>query len=399
VAITTSIKSILERRISMDTSMAMPSGGFIDGLRALITPDVVTKASSVYGESEAAVTKGLGAVLPTVLGALASKATDRSLMSRVLDLSKDPAVESNVGNVANLVGTAPLSTPGMSLGNRFMSMLFGANTESIDRAVSNFAGVKPSTAASMLSLAGPLVLGYLGRIVRREGFDASGLSNMLIGQKNSIMRLVPNAFSSFLGVGAQAADTAYRTADTVVRKASPLRWLAPLLLAVLAVWGLTWLYGSRDRTALVTKSLPGGIQLRYPSTGVEGKLLSFIENPAQGLDSERWFDFDRLLFETNSAILKPESQAQLQNIATILKAYPNVNIKIGGYTDNTGDPAANVKLSQDRANRVMQELTSLGISADRLEAEGYGQEHPVAANSTEAGKAQNRRVALRVTKK
>src|SRR5262245_25731877 len=76
VNITTFIKSILERRISMDTSMGTPSGGFIDGLKALITPDVLTKASSVYGESEAAVTKGLGAVLPTVLGGLASKATD-----------------------------------------------------------------------------------------------------------------------------------------------------------------------------------------------------------------------------------------------------------------------------------------------------------------------------------
>jgi OmpA-OmpF porin, OOP family len=382
----------------MDTSMGA-SGGFIDGLKALITPDVVTKASSVYGESESAVTKGLGAVLPTVLGALAGKATDRSLMSRVFDMAKDPAVETNVGNISNLVGTSPLSTPGMSLGNRFLSMLFGGNTESLDRAVSNYAGVKPSTASSMISLAGPLVLGYIGKLIRREGLDASGLSNMLMGQKNSIMRLVPSAFTNFLGAGTQAADAVYRTADTTVRRASPLRWAVPLLVAALAIWGLTWLFGSRDRTAVITKSLPSGVQLRYPSTGVEARLLSYIEDPRQGLDSERWFDFDRLLFETNSAVLKPESQAQLQNIAAIMKAYPNVSIKIGGYTDNTGDPAANMKLSQDRANRVMQELNGLGISPDRIEAEGYGQEHPVADNSTEAGKAQNRRVSLRVTRK
>jgi K(+)-stimulated pyrophosphate-energized sodium pump len=93
------------------------------------------------------------------------------------------------------------------------------------------------------------------------------------------------------------------------------------------------------------------------------------------------------------------SQEQLKNIAEILKAYPNVNVKLGGYTDNTGNAASNQKLSEDRATSVREELVNLGIDKDRLEAEGYGQEHPVASNDTEEGRAQNRRISIRVTKK
>ena len=377
----------------MGISMTMEQGGFIDGLRSLITPDVVAKASSAFGESEASVMKGLTAAVPMVMGGLAVKAGDRSLMSRVFDLVKDPAAEGSVlGNISSLLGPGSSSTPGVSLGNRLMSMLFGSSTDSLGRALSNFAGVRPSTAASMLSLAAPLALGHLGRTVRSEGLDASGLSRMLLGQKNAILRLVPAAFSNVFGAGAQVADT-------VVRKASPWRWVVPLLLAVLAVWLLVSLFGNRNPVDYITRSIPGGVQLQYARHGVEGKLLSFIEDSTQSVDRQVWFDFDRLLFETNSAVLKSGSQDQLRNIAAILKAYPNARVKIGGYTDTSGDPAANMKLSQDRANSVMQELTNLGVASGRLSAEGYGGTNPVADNATEAGRARNRRVALRVTEK
>jgi K(+)-stimulated pyrophosphate-energized sodium pump len=76
-----------------------------------------------------------------------------------------------------------------------------------------------------------------------------------------------------------------------------------------------------------------------------------------------------------------------------------VHITVGGYTDNTGDRQSNLKLSQDRADGVVAELTSFGIEPDRLESQGYGDEHPVADNSTEEGRALNRRISMRVTQK
>ncbi|MBO0934300.1 sodium-translocating pyrophosphatase [Fibrella aquatilis] len=146
-------------------------------------------------------------------------------------------------------------------------------------------------------------------------------------------------------------------------------------------------------------TLEGGKLLKGVGiTGVETSLVNFIKSD-KPVDKTTWFDFDRLTFETGSATLKPESQEQLTNVAEVLKAYPNVNVKIGGYTDNTGDAKKNMKLSGDRAASVLKELSGMGIASSRLEAEGYGQEHPVASNDTEEGRAQNRRISVRVTKK
>jgi K(+)-stimulated pyrophosphate-energized sodium pump len=147
--------------------------------------------------------------------------------------------------------------------------------------------------------------------------------------------------------------------------------------------------------ALRRRALPNGVQITIPETGFESRLVAFLGDSGQPL-GDTWFDFDRLLFETDSATLEPESREQLANAAEILKAYPSVRVKIGGYTDNTGDAAHNLELSRLRAATVRGELVALGVAPDRLEVEGYGQEHPVASNATEAGRAQNRRIAMRV---
>ena len=104
------------------------------------------------------------------------------------------------------------------------------------------------------------------------------------------------------------------------------------------------------------------------------------------------------MFDTGKATLQPASQQQLINIAAILRAYPPVKIGIGGYTDNTGDAAANLRLSGERADNVRAELVRLGIDP-RASAEGYGAENPIADNSTAEGRQKNWRISLRVTEK
>ncbi|MBC7892185.1 MAG: sodium-translocating pyrophosphatase [Sphingobacteriaceae bacterium] len=146
------------------------------------------------------------------------------------------------------------------------------------------------------------------------------------------------------------------------------------------------------------KKLSSGVELNIPAKGIENNLLAFIESD-KPVDKTTWLDFDRLTFETGSATLQPASQEQLKNIAEILKAYPAVNVKLGGYTDNTGSADANLRLSNERAQSVKAELVNLGIANGRLDAEGYGQEHPVASNDTPEGRAQNRRISIRVTKR
>lgn len=154
-----------------------------------------------------------------------------------------------------------------------------------------------------------------------------------------------------------------------------------------------------DLGAFAVRKIASGTELNIPANGIENQLINFIEDSSKPVDKTTWFNFDRLLFDTNKATLKSESQEQLRNMALILTAYPKVNLKIGGYTDNTGNAKDNLKLSQDRANTIKTELVNAGIKAERLDAEGYGDAHPVAKNDTEENRAKNRRIAVRVTQK
>jgi K(+)-stimulated pyrophosphate-energized sodium pump len=86
-------------------------------------------------------------------------------------------------------------------------------------------------------------------------------------------------------------------------------------------------------------------------------------------------------------------------LISILKAYPAVQVRLEGYTDNTGNAEANQKLSQDRAEAVKTMLVNGGIDAGRLTTAGYGQDKPVASNDTDEGRAKNRRTELVVVKR
>jgi OOP family OmpA-OmpF porin len=101
-------------------------------------------------------------------------------------------------------------------------------------------------------------------------------------------------------------------------------------------------------------------------------------------------------FETNSATLTPESRAVLDPVATNLKKYPELQIELQGHTDSSGADQYNLRLSQQRADSVREHLVSEGVSASQVVARGYGESQPAANNNTPEGRAQNRRVVMKV---
>jgi len=102
-----------------------------------------------------------------------------------------------------------------------------------------------------------------------------------------------------------------------------------------------------------------------------------------------------IYFDTNKAEIKPTSTVALSEIVKLLKGKPNLKIFVVGHTDSTGDVAVNMKLSQARAEAVLNALVGqYGIAATRLKGYGVGPLAPVASNDTEEGKAKNRRVEL-----
>ena len=149
------------------------------------------------------------------------------------------------------------------------------------------------------------------------------------------------------------------------------------------------------------RQLPTGHTVNTGDGSMEYGLLDFIQDEDRAVDKTTWFNFDRISFATGSAKLDMDkSSDQLNEIAEILKAYPAVKLKVGGYTDNTGKAKANQKLSAARAKAVAAALTDRGIDKKRLDPEGYGSKHPVCpANDTPECRAQNRRLAVRVTAK
>src|SRR5690606_32996503 len=100
-----------------------------------------------------------------------------------------------------------------------------------------------------------------------------------------------------------------------------------------------------------------------------------------------------ILFDVNSATIKPESAGTLKGIADVLKENPGVHVKIIGHTDSDGDEAANLILSQKRSASVKNALSqAYGIDTSRMETEGKGESDPIADNDTSEGKTNNRRV-------
>jgi outer membrane protein OmpA-like peptidoglycan-associated protein len=105
---------------------------------------------------------------------------------------------------------------------------------------------------------------------------------------------------------------------------------------------------------------------------------------------------NNVFFETNQWELKPESMIELDRLATLLKNNPEKKIEIGGHTDNVGSDEANLTLSNNRAQSVVDYLVKKGIAVNRLAAKGYGESVPIANNDTDAGRSKNRRTEFRV---
>ncbi|WP_417363291.1 OmpA family protein [Galbibacter sp.] len=105
-----------------------------------------------------------------------------------------------------------------------------------------------------------------------------------------------------------------------------------------------------------------------------------------------------ILFDLGKATIKTESAKVLDDIIGILNEYPNAKFTIDGHTDSSGSNSLNQRLSEERAGSVKVYLIEHGISTNRLESHGYGEDKPITSNATRAGRAQNRRVEINLVK-
>jgi outer membrane protein OmpA-like peptidoglycan-associated protein len=395
------------------------SFNFLDAVKGQFTNEILGKAASYLGESEATVKSGLDTVIPAALAGIVHKSEGGNTES-ILNFAKQ-ALDSGILN--NLAGSFTSGGSGIpSIGPSLISGLFGDKFGAIANAVSSFTGMKGASTSSLFGSVVPLALAALGKFAKDNNSTPGAIASLLGSQKSSIMSSLPSGFdlTKLLGVSPAVKAAVHSTPAPEVKSGN--KWLLPLLLALAGI-ALLWYFlkGCGDTkpvepvviTDTVTKTnvivvtkeplkvtLPNGVVLDAYKGGIEDLLVAFLNDSTAQAGKDNWFDFNDLNFTFGTAEIVPESKKQLNNIVEILKAYPKVKIKLGGYTDKVGDAAANKKLSQDRADAVMTALKESGVGAQVEGAEGYGSEFAKYPESApEEDRLKDRRVSVSVRAK
>lgn len=423
------------------------SFNLLDQLKNHFTPDLITKAASSLGEKETAVSKALSGIFPAVAAAFLNKATTNSTGSGdLLNAALDSHKAGWLDNISGFIGNSDLLAKGTELVKR----LLGSKAEGIINSIASFAGIKSSSASSLLSMVTPMATSLLGKQATQSSLSANGLLHLLNTQKASILSALPSGLGSlgnFLGF-----DKVHNTTPSAVNydrdfenaKPKATKWL-PIILFLLAFALLAWYLFSgksgctsdqtvtEDSITIHTEqpqtgmTLPAGkldsitqnfiydagkmITLDLPNNGgtlevgeksTEAKLFAFLNDKDATIDTSNgnWFELTNVLFKTGGAEITDESMAQLKNIVAITKAFPSAKFKVGGYTDSTGSAEINKSVSQKRAEAVASTIIKSGAAKSSITgAEGYGEEWPIADNGTPEGRALNRRVAVNVKAK
>jgi len=416
------------------------SFNLLDTVKGLFTGNLISTAATSLGESEAGIQKALSGAIPAILAGLVGKAGSHEGASGILDLAKQASGSGILSNIGGFLGNDNNNL--LSKGAEMLKAVLGDKAGGIASLVSNFAGIKHSSSSSILSMLAPVALGTLGNHASESNLSAGGLMSFLASQKSSIMNAMPSGLGTvgnLLGLGTAAAGHATETSHAVANHTAAggnggggIKFLLPLLLAIFAVaLGIYFFNGcgagtkeavaAVDSTAtkVVTETekavattvstaremfkvkLPNDTILDAYKGGIEDKLVTFLGTDYKKLGEDSlkkvWFDFDDLNFETGSATITAASQKQVNNLAAILKAFPLVKLKIGGYTDKVGEEAANKKLSDARAKSVQAALDKGGVGKQITAAEGYGSAFALyPASAPESDRVKDRHVSVSV---
>lgn len=410
----------------------------IDLIKDNLGSTLVSQAASQLGESEAGITKAISGYLPIILGGFANNSKNSSLIDAIAD-----------GKSGGLLGNLLGNTSNNDMISTLLSSIFGEKIGGIASLISNYAGISNSSSNSLLNVVSGAILGTFGNYASDKGLNANGISSLLSDQKGIISSLVPAGLSlGSLGLGdwfsgsSQAASSA--SAGSASRTTSSnsdgngsggmgwLKWLLALLALALIAFFLfkkcnsdkevveeeiviidsiatdsdAVTNGDASSTDRTTQEIDlNGTKINAFAGGLESQIINFLnsgqyESADETSLKETWYTFDNVNFKMGSSTeLEPGSDAQLNNLVAILKAFPTAKIKIGGYTDKTGNEENNKKLSQARADFIKDFLSKAGVGSQVSSAEGYGSSFAtIPATASDEERAVDRKMAIRFTK-
>lgn len=426
------------------------NSNLIDLMRGQLGPALVSKSATQLGESESGISRSFEALLPAVLAALGKESNHPVLHDAIMQddtishlgtlgeqsapgiftTLSDVLFKDRISGLENAVANFADVSP--SAVQRLLPIVLSAVTgifsryrkeHNLDRdQVSRLLSEQAAHAATIMPTG--LSLGAFGLVENQSkdpvtdssGHTSEALDNGAVMQENVEKEVEVN----------RAGETHVYTEAPQGDSSSIWKWLLPLLLLLAAGYFLfkqcenkevqstvvevdstriesdtvNVLNDSLDSRTTTTIALPNNASVEAYEGGIEQQITTFLSSPEYAeatneILKDRWFDFDNLNFEFGTTQLTPESQVQLENIRSILQAYPDAKIKIGAYSDRKGDDQLNLELSQKRAEAVKSALNSAQV----VEAEGYGEQFATVAESASDQQRQiDRRTSIRFVK-
>jgi OmpA-OmpF porin, OOP family len=432
----------------------------IDNLQTAVTNANLAQKMGVYlGEDASAIKAGIDFAIPTLVGFMAKKSINIEGAGSLLNVIR---TGNHTGNILNTLSSLFDGRTNMRNytegGNKAVQTYLGEDSTKILGLLNKTASFKKdNTASILLNLTTPIVLSAISKQITLQDLPVSGLRDFMKEQNGYVSSMLPKGVADILGVtetepkkkpvvaeteSKKSIKEAVLPRETVDRSDAepfPLRttmvWLGGICAVIALGYGAWKLMGSAPKsdsnlaqqiektatpdpvihpisdtakTVVATPApaaaavagvlLADGVTLNVPKGSFEEELVNVVRNPADSTYKNRWFILDRAPFDGETANLKPEAATQLQNLAAIMKAYPRVSIKIGGFLDIAGHKA-NPKLASLRSISVFRELLKYGALRKNLRADGYGSTMAIASNDTEEGRIKNRRVAIIVKTK
>ncbi|MFN7175667.1 MAG: OmpA family protein [Thermaurantiacus sp.] len=388
----------------------------IDTVLESLSGDTMRQLSALLGLETVTAERGMAAMIPALLAG-AVKLVEAGGAEKLFALVQSATAGGNpLEGVSALLADETARSALMQQGAATTEVLMGARTEPVANALSGLLSVQPGTIREMAAIASPLLMGAIAK-AGSGAPTVSGITQLVASAKPAIVEALPPGIAGLFDPGWAAAGVSAPAASATdpvapAPKSGSGRWL-PWVVA--GVVGVGLIFGLRscqqgsdiaasgdDSAALIaepldqTVELPRGVIIVVRQGGVVDATRRYLATPEP---AGRRFVFDDLVFDTDSNRLLPESQQTIDGIAGVMQAYPDVQIRLLGFTDDIGDALENQALSEARARAVKDALVTAGVNSDRIEVEGRGEAEPIASNETEEGRAQNRRVELEVVAK
>ncbi|PZU13900.1 MAG: flagellar motor protein MotB, partial [Chryseobacterium sp.] len=425
----------------------------IDLIKGQLGPALVSQAAAQFGESESGISKAIGGLLPAVVGGLANNSDNPGVLDAITNASSSGILGNLLGDssnnsvISNLISTifgdklsglvnsiATFAGISNNSSSSLLNLVTGATVGSIGKyaadnnldqsGISSLLNDQKGIVSSLLPAGLSLASLNIGDWAKGYKFD------------NDDAIKTPVAEEPKVDVTRSTTSTETYVQGNNEGGGSIWKWLLPLLLLIAAgyfIWkqcekkNTTTTTSTADSTNVTTDSTAtvtssdttvttvtkvdenidlNGTALKGYKGGMEDQMISFLKSDgyknAANDDAlkDKWYDFDHVNFKIGSADqLEAGSEGQLQNLVAILKAFPDAKIKIGGYTDKTGDEAKNLKLSADRANFIKAWLGKQGVGAQVIAADGYGSKFAtVDASASNDARAVDRKMAVRFAK-